>query len=585
MPNSGKISSYFKSEVKVLTVVTISGLLYNTGLLAAPYLQGRLIDAIAGGQALHPVLVTAFLLVASTAAVQCSRAIKRFYVRRFANDVNAQMQNVVYANLVHRSEDELLSENVGSLMTKAVSDVDACVEGMRKFTTEVFDTGVFLVSYLVVLLIYDWKLTLVSCAFIPLALLAAGRLRKVIADCTASWRKSLSEVADSTYDYVSNAALYRINGRENDNCISYEKQNADYEKKAVRANIWENSMMPVYKVISLAGILLIVVFGAEKVTAGGWTVGQFTAYIAMFASLAEKASHAGKLFNSVQKAEVSWKRIKPFMNGSAAGKIEDSGGTASVRTDSVSAAGAQEPVVSLEHVSFAWPESEPLIRDVSFTLERGKILGITGPVAGGKSTLAQLFLGGRSYGGSIRVCGKELSDIAGDRRIRLVSYMGHEASLLSTTIYENVTLGDGGGIADVLQTVCFDTDLAAMPDGVQTLVGNGGVRLSGGQQERIALARTLYHKTPLIVLDDPFASVDRTTERQILANIRRNCSGCAILLISHRLSQFSTLDGVLLLEKNGTCISSTHEKLMERSRTYRTLYELQENHINEEARV
>lgn len=585
MPRTDKIASYFKSEITVLTIVTISGLLYNTGLLAAPYLQCKLIDAIAGGQTLRPVLFTAFLLVASTAVVQCSRAVKRFYVRRFANDVNAQMQNVVYENLVHRSEDELLTENVGNLMTKAVSDVDACVEGMRKFTTEVFDTGVFLASYFAALLIYDWKLTLVSCAFIPLALFAAGKLRKVIAGCTVSWRKSLSEVTDSTYDYVSNAALYRINGRENDNCVSYERLNADYEKKAVRANIWENSMMPVYKVISLAGILLIVVFGAEKVIAGGWTVGQLTAYIAMFASLAEKASHAGKLFNSVQKAEVSWKRIKPFMNDSADARTEDTGNTASGGTDSFSAPAAGEPVVSLEHVSFAWPESEPLIRDVSFALERGKILGITGPVAGGKSTLARLFLGGRSYGGSIRVCGKELSELSGDQRIGLVSYMGHEASLLSTTIYENVTLGGSGGIADVLRTVCFDTDLSSMPDGVQTLVGNGGVRLSGGQQERIALARTLYHKTPLIVLDDPFASVDRTTERQILANIRRNCSDCAILLISHRLSQFSTLDGVLLLEKDGTCISSTHEKLMDRSKTYRTLYELQENHTDEEARV
>lgn len=581
MPHNEKIASYFKSEIKVLTVVTVSGILYNTGLLAAPYLQGKLIDAIAGGQMPGRVLFTAFLLVGSTVIVQSARAVKRFYVRRFANDVNARMQNVIYANIVNQSEDTLISENVGTLMTKAVSDVDACVEGMRKFTTEVFDTGVFLVSYFVVLLVYDWKLTLGSCIFIPLALFAAGRLRKIIAGCTATWRKSLSEVTDSTYDYVSNVVLYRINGRENDNCEAYRRLNADYEKKAVLANIWENSMMPVYKVISLTGILLIVGLGAEKVIAGGWSIGGFTAYITMFAALAEKASHAGKLFNSVQKAEVSWKRIKPFMNDFTAGRTE----TKISDSTACSPAGTADPVVSLEHVSFAWPESDPVIRDVSFTLGRGKILGITGPVASGKSTFARLFLGGRSYSGSIRICGRELPELIDGYKVNFVSYMGHEADLLSTSIYDNVTLGDGGSISDVLRTVCFETDLAGMPDGVHTLVGNGGIRLSGGQQERIALARTLYHKAPLIILDDPFASVDRTTERLILRNIREKYSESAVLLISHRLSQFSTLDGVLLFEKNGTCINSTHENLMKSSETYRTLYELQEKHIGGEAQI
>jgi ATP-binding cassette, subfamily B, multidrug efflux pump len=579
MSSGDKITFYFKSEIKVLAIVTISGLIYNTGLLAAPYLQGKLIDAIAAGQQIRAVLFTAFLLIASTAVVQCARAVKRFYVRRFANDVNAQMQNAVYANLVHQNEDTLLSQNVGSLMTKAVSDVDACAEGMRKFTTEVFDTGVFLVSYLVVLFIYDWKLTLVSCAFIPVALFAAGKLRRIITGFTSSWRKSLSEVTDNTYDYINNAMLYRINGREDDNCVSYEQLNKNYEKKAVLANIWENSMMPVYKVISLSGILLIVVFGARKVISGGWSIGQFTAYITMFISLAEKASHAGKLFNSVQKAEVSWKRIKPFMGTFTSGTDDQ----ISEKAGSFTTDGFSGPVVSLEHVSFAWPESEPVIRGLSFTIERGKILGVTGPVACGKSTLARLFLGGRAYSGSIRVCGKELSELDDSSRINRVSYMGHESSLLSASIYDNVTLGSGGSIAAVLHTVCFDTDLASMADGEQTLVGNGGIRLSGGQQERIALARTLYHKTPLIVLDDPFASVDRTTAQLILTNIRENYSDCAILLISHRLSQFNTLDGVLLFEKNGTYSCSTHDELMKCSKTYRTLFELQEKHIDAEA--
>jgi len=315
---SDKISSYFKEEIRILTAVTISGLIYNIGLLAGPYFQGKLIDAVAQRKEMRQVFITAVLFITAITIVQTSRAIKRFAVRRFANDINAKMQNIIYTHIVNETEDHLLNENVGSLMTKAVSDVDVCVEGMRKFTTELFDTGIFLISYFITLLIYDWKLTALSCAFIPLALFIAGRLRKIITGYTASWRKSMSDITNSSFNLINNALLYRIYGREKDNYEKYQKQNAVYEKKAVLANIWENSMMPLYKCISLVGVIAIIAAGSEKVANGIWTIGKFTAYVTMFIALAEKASHAGKLFNAVQKAQVSWKRIKPFL---AAGKI------------------------------------------------------------------------------------------------------------------------------------------------------------------------------------------------------------------------------------------------------------------------
>ena len=572
MSSSVKITNYFRSEKKVLTIVTVSGLAYNTGLLAGPYFQGKLVDAIMQNLPLKNVLVISIMFIAAIALVQAARAVKRFYVRRFANNVNAGMQKEVYANFIRESEDRLVHENMGSLMTKAVSDVDACVEGMRKFTTELFDTGVFLVSYLVTLFIYDWKLTIISCIFIPPALFTASRLRQLITGYTSSWRKSTSEVSEQTYTYVNNTMLYRITGREESNCISYEQLNRDYEKKAILAGIWENSMMPVYKIISLIGVIAIIIAGSKKVVSDSWTAGQFTAYITMFIALADKASHAGKLFNSVQKAEVSWKRIKPFLGTETA--EQHSSVSSSTTYDSTA-----YPLVNIHNVSFAWPENKPLFSAVDFTAHCGSIIGITGPVACGKSSLCRLFLGAQAYKGSIMLKDRELSSLSDSERISLVSYMGHDASLMTASIYENITLGDDGDVLPALHAVCFDEDLASMNDGIQTLVGNGGMRLSGGQQERIALARTLYHKKPVMIFDDPFASVDAATEYQILSNMRTFCADCAIILVSHRLSQFSKLDGILLLDENGNTTFSTHENLMKTSPVYRKLYEFQQGTV------
>ena len=174
-----RITWYFAQEKSTLAVVTVSGLLYNAGLLAGPLFEGRLVGTL---------LALAYL--ATIAAVQGVRCIKRLYVRRFANDINRRMKHMLYADLVHRSKKELDKEGSGAVLTKAISDVDACAEGMRKFTTEIFDTGVVLVCYIGLLLWYDVKIALLSLLFPPLAYFAAERMKTIVQRTNAAFRSS-----------------------------------------------------------------------------------------------------------------------------------------------------------------------------------------------------------------------------------------------------------------------------------------------------------------------------------------------------------------------------------------------------------
>ena len=141
-----RVLSYFRVEWFPLLLVTLSGLVYNIGLLAAPWFEGRLAqclaDILGGSEAAAQMALLVLAYIAVTLLVQAARFIKRFYVRRFANNINRRMKGILYANLVRQSRAALEKEGAGELMTKAIADVDDCVEGMRKFTTEVFDTGV-----------------------------------------------------------------------------------------------------------------------------------------------------------------------------------------------------------------------------------------------------------------------------------------------------------------------------------------------------------------------------------------------------------------------------------------------------------
>ncbi len=558
-----RIGSYFRQQWAMLLAVMVLGVIYNVGMLAGPWFEGRmaacLIRILGGTGAFAEMLTLVVWYVAATAIVQGARYIKRFYVRRFANNVNQRMKCILYGNLVRKSRVELEAEGAGSVMTKAILDVDDCAEGMRKVATEIPDTGVRMLAYAAMLLWYDWRLALLSMLFPPISYFLAEKMKGVVQRTGAVYKEKSGVLSAATLDRASNAVTYRVFGCEKQRQSAYEKELGDYETAAVKANIWSAVMPPLYQVISMAGMLLIIFFGARNICGVGWRtwdVAAFTTFIACFAKLSEKSSRAAKLFNAVHKAQVSWRRIQPLMK----------------QTQALEAPKETAPAaLEAENARFAYPGEEPVFSGLSFRAEPGQIIGVTGPVACGKSTLGKMFLCEYPYGGSVRLGGRELSQLTAAERTGAIGYLGHDPELFNDTIENNILLGADRDVNEYLRLVCLDGETAAMDEGVHTLVGNGGVRLSGGQAQRLALARTLCHKKPVLVLDDPFSALDKTTEAQIFANLRREAAGSVVLLISHRLYLFTELDQVIWMNE-GKTQTGTHEELMRENPEYAELF-------------
>lgn len=564
----GSVSYYFYHEKKFLLIVTLSGILYNVGMIAGPWFDGQLAqylyDIFGGTRTAADMYALCLCYALVIVGVQGSRYVKRLYVRKFANNISLAMKDRIYQHLVQTPKRDMEQADTGALMTKVISDIDTCVEGMRKFTTEIFDTGVVMMTYIVMLLCYDWRLTLCVLVFPPIAYALANSLRRLVATTAARSKESSGALSGMTLDRISNALTYRVYGEEAVQDRRYETYLADYEKKMILANLWENTLQPIYKVIAMIGTMLVIWFGGHNVQGTGWEnwdIAAFSTYLACFIKLATKSSHAAKLFNAIQKAQVSWQRIQPHLRAAA-----------ELRQPVPPAAPAE---LTVRHLSFTYPGSaNPIFRDLSFSAKPGTLIGVTGPVACGKSTLGQAFLCENPHGGQIFFGTKELGNghTAPDG---IVGYCGHDAELFAATVEENIRLGLPGDIGTVLKMVCMDQDCATFPSGTQTPIGEGGQRLSGGQQARIALARTLFHPRPLLILDDPFAAVDMATERTIFDNLRRLGSDRIILLLSHRLSLFPKLDQVIWLNGDGTAVVSTHEGLYASCPAYRDLYDLQ----------
>ena len=560
-----RVLSYFRVEWFPLLLVTLSGLVYNIGLLAAPWFEGRLAqclaDILGGSETAAQMALLVLAYIAVTLLVQAARFIKRFYVRRFANNINRRMKGILYANLVRQSRAALEKEGAGELMTKAISDVDDCVEGMRKFTTEVFDTGVALAGYAVMLLVYDWRLAILGLLFTPVSYVCAAGMKKPVQRAGAAYKKAAGALSSATLDRARNAVTYRIYGCEEARMEKYEEALSLYEKTAVRNNVWQSALPPLYLAASEAGTLFILWFGAKNVLGTGWNhwdIAAFTTFLSCFTKLVVKSAKVAKLFNAVQKAEVSWKRIRPLM------KTPE-------QLDALQIPAAQD--VTLKELAFSYRE-EPVFSGLSLTAHPGDIIGITGPIACGKSTLGRVFLCEAPYQGSVCFGGRELSTLTQRQIAATVGYLGHDPELSADTVQNNVLCGSEQDAMPWLAAAALKEEVLAMEKGTETVIGSGGTRLSGGQAQRLALARTLAHPRPVLVLDDPFSALDRSTEDAIFAELQAYARDKVVFLISHRLYHFPQMQQIIFMEGGRTTVG-THGELMAAVPVYRQLYESQ----------
>ncbi len=554
------IYDYFKIEWKTLLIVTITGIIYNIGLILVPLFEGKLTgclyDILQKQAVFSDMLKLVILYLFSIFIVQFCRYLKRNYVRIFANNTNKRMKETLFHNLIYTSQKSLLQEGIGNIMTKAISDVDDCSEGMRKFTTEIFDTGIALCAYVCMLFYYDWKIALLCIFFTPFSYIFAEKMKGIIQRSATKAKLSSTTLNMITLDRAQNAITYRVYGREAHQQESYETYLSDYEHTNILSSLPIVALPPLYKSISIFGIFFILYFGSQNIFHGTWNIAIFTTYISCFMKMADKSSKSAKLFNTVHKAKVSYSRIQKYVQNEA---LSFHSHQIDIQT------------LTVKDLSFSYPEAKPLLNHISFNLKQGEIIGITGPVACGKTTLGKLFLKEWEYLGQILFNDQDISNY---KIYDCVSYLGHAPQLFDDTIENNIALGDSIDVMYYLKLVCMDEEVLQMEDGIHTIIGNPGMRLSGGQQQRLALARTLAHASSILILDDPFSALDIHTEEKIFQNLK-NETNKIILLISHRLHVFPQTSQVLFINQTKGYVG-THNDLLQTNPDYQQLYTLQE---------
>jgi ATP-binding cassette subfamily B protein len=603
-----QLRPYFRQVAGELALGAISGILMNTAVVLPPILLGRAIDAalaVERGQAAPSAAIGAALaFVLGTLATEAPRLGKRWWMITGNARIRANLRGDALAGVLAWPMARLHQTPVGDTMARIIGDIETLGVGVREFTIETWDTLLFSLSLVVAMLVIDPWLTFVALLATPLAMLLAQGSGRWVRKRTTIARQVYARYTAALQEHLAGLRVLRLFGRT---AIAVERV-AALSAELVAASLavirLREGLKPIYNVLMIAGVVLVLWLGGRSMVAGAMTLGVFIGYLELYLRFTGRAHRIPQMVNSIQSGGAAYARVRPLL--APALGVSGEPAYASFRPGVVT--GLHLPVVyptsdgrgpgaiSLRHVTFRYPgAAEPALTDVSLELPPGSLVAVTGPVGCGKSALARALVGQYPLEqGEILLDGRPLCSYPPAELAARVGYLPQDASLFSGSVAENIAFrGEGeartvagDALARATHFAALEQDVLTFPQGLDTPIGERGLRISGGQRQRIGLARALAASDPglpgLLVLDDPFSAVDVDTEWQIISSLRQAFGPAApaerrmtILLCSHRLAAFPQADLVVTLARGRVAECGAHDALMAANGLYARIYRAQ----------
>jgi ABC-type transport system involved in Fe-S cluster assembly fused permease/ATPase subunit len=371
--------------------------------------------------------------------------------------------------------------------------------------------------------------------------------------------KANTRAIDSLLNYETVKAF----GNEALEVAEYDRVMSQYEKAAVK-NQSSLAMMNVGQgLIISVGVVVLMVMAAQGAVAGTMTVGEFTAVNVFMLQLAQPLNFFGFVYRNIKQALVDLEKMFELMD--VAPEIVDRPGA-----PVLAVTGGE---VKFENVSFGYDPRRKILDDVSFTVAPGKMVALVGATGSGKSTIGRMLY--RYYDvdqGRISIDGQDIRAVTQDSLRRAIGMVPQDTVLFNDTIGYNLGYAKAGASQDEIEGAAtlahIDTFVKSLPDGYKTLVGERGLKLSGGEKQRVAIARAVLKGSPILIFDEATSALDTHTEKEIQANLREVSVGRTTLVIAHRLSTIVDADQILVIDAGKVAERGTHHELIDAGGLY-----------------
>ncbi len=485
-----------------------------------------------------------------------------------AENIAQNMRENLYKQIQYMTYEHHTKKETGDMIQRCTSDV----ETIRRFIgVQIVDLGriIFMIFLsVVIMLTLNVTLTLFAIALIPVLFFFSYIFFTKVQKTFKKSDEAEGKLTTVLQENLSGVRVVRAFGREKHEIDKFEDVNQNYKKTTYRlieilAMFWSSSDL---LTLMQSGIVLVV--GSLMVINGDITIGTLIAFITYESMLLWPVKQSGRLLSELGKTTVAITRVEEILNEVIEQDTDDE----------------FEPEiegrVEFKDVNFTYPDGKQALSHITFSLEKGKTLGILGSTGSGKSTLVHLLQRLYDYEGSILIDGHELKNIKKQWIRRKIGLILQEPYLYAKTVKQNIGIidksNDDEQIIDAAKSASIHDNIIEFKDGYDTVIGEKGVSLSGGQKQRVAISRTIIDQDKrILIFDDSLSAVDTETDMKIRRALKRRSKDVTTLIISHRINTLAEADYIIVLDEGAIIQSGTHEALIMQEGLYKRIWDLQ----------